>query len=401
MIPHLYFTPISKHPIAMRLAHHIRNICFIMLICSCMQSAHAQQIEYDPNQNDYLYASPATRYEDRYMAWRAFNNFTVGNTSFYKKNNIKKVEIRNQYDVIQFVVELDTSGTITLTGYPTQHYFYETSSQIVNNNTNLYIQRYFKDGKLVVIDSLFTTHPHYSVKDTTIGYDHGIRLVYKRGDEINQQNRFFNEKYLNKRLQINSCFSLGSLEENQPKVYLRKALPTDFDSLTIYPCERNEFAHLIWGSTDDGNRELNVSAMQDHAFVRTYHEIGNRTICRTDGAWFEEPYDCPNQYYDGYYNHGHNNYRDDGLSYGSTRLDNGLYESYYQDFYPPDTSAEGKLFTDSVNLARFQNNNINPQIIIPNDMLWSPEQQYTKRLEQPIRTVLFRYRYEYFDDTRK
>ncbi|MFN0031883.1 MAG: hypothetical protein ACKVOR_06970, partial [Flavobacteriales bacterium] len=169
----------------------------------------------------------------------------------------------------------------------------------------------------------------------------------------------------------------------------------DYDSLSMFLCMRHSTANSLYAYTHDSvandYTDIPLETLVDHPFVRAYNQHEKKE-CPSEGECFEEPLDYVEN---DYYGHGHYeewDYYDDGITYGYTNNDRGLYETYYSDFYAVDTTQAARAYSDSVNVARdSQPEPMAVQVIRYNH---SP---FVKRVEVPVRSVIYRYRYEYFE----
>ena len=200
------------------------------------------------------------------------------------------------------------------------------------------------------------------------------------GKVINEQNRYYNDKYYNKALRIsNPLFmqmpdsinrSVSSFNPQLPHIYLRKLLRTDYDSLKWYCSEEVALDGNLNCYLQSSKRNVPEDSLKGHPFLKHYktNQIHRYNV---EGAGFNEPVN----YNPDDIENSHGMDYDDGMVYGYTSNAAGLHDTYYVDYYAPlpvKTKQNMPLSFPGLNSGT-----------------------QTKREETAKRTVLYRFVYSY------
>jgi hypothetical protein len=360
----------------------------LLLVCLFPLEFYSQELEigtenYSPD--FYINRGFANRYQSNY-----YSNYQLRSASEYKLKKVSKVELYDSNNQLCWMAELDTAGKITRSGIRGYYYFIVTGSYVNPDNSYTSVVQYFDHQKLVRLDTIISASFSYTNADTSMHFSRRTHKIYKRGELINEQNEYYNEKYLNKPVVIDRSSPFANIiyygeDPNQPKVYLDKKLKHNYDSAKLYWCQDHIFDHDFYATSGSGHADIHPEKLKKHPFGKKYMSKDQKKYF-VDGEAFEEPSEyqeamrCGSYYY-------HMEHRDDGVVYGYTRNEKGLQDNFYSDYYPVDTSKVAEAVPETSAGTKL--------VAVTIDGYGVPLQ---RRLPTPVRTVLYTFKYEYFEN---
>ncbi len=369
-------------------------LSFLLLLLSFQSVAQEVDIAYGQYMRSDYYYSP--RFNDRYIS-NNYYSFSLQGTAFYQQKKVKRVEIIDPYSQLFWMIELDREGKILKTGIKGNPYF-TTTQRMGNQETDTTITCYFQNDQLMKVDTSIVYVFRYTHGDTTVSFNRTITKTYKLGSLINEQNAYYNEKYLNKPLLLEQEYPmlilpvfvvdrkgrLVAAKNDGPQVYLSEKLKADYDTSKLYLCQSNTVNSDLYATGDGGQTDLPLKQLQKHAFYK-YCQSGAEINSFTDGEDFNEPSESHRAMFCG--SMLYNNYDYNATKEGYVHNENGLRDFMYSDFYPLDTAKTEavKIPVDPNGLVIYQN---------PSAFHY----QSPKRVSTPERIILFRFRYEYFEE---
>lgn len=311
------------------------------------------------------YNSFAKRFADA-----SYMNVLLTNPAYYHQRNIKKVELLQYDSTIFYSVEFDGNGKV-LEERRKGNYFISSRQYLRDTlqQRDSLIQKYFSGDKLMRSDTFITQYFQYKHKDTLISFSRQFSNIWYNGALINEQNNYYNLKFLNKKIKPNQGYgfqydvivSPGKMPKYQ--IYLRRKLRTDYDSSRMFHCIKETLDLNFSAAADSGHRTLEYDLIKGHPFVKKYG-TSNRRDFTTDGADFNEPvFPFPStSCCSGMLRAQETHQR---TSYGYTSRPDGLFDTFYTDY---NAQEEEALFN---------------------------KEQHTMRTKAE-RTTLLRFRYTYF-----
>lgn len=357
----------------------INLVFFILLLSIQLFSQYHEQISVEmtsANELGYYYSSETF---DRRFRIEGEYKFANGLPAFYKSKKVKRIEIYDLDNRLNYECNLDTAGKIIDYGFLMKNYFLKIKTEQLKPEEYYRVIQYFQDGELVKKDSNFNYYKEFKNFDTSFYFSVDSRFQYMRGDLINAQNRYYNERYFNKNVddKESSLGNRGVFSMNlADQKYYTKPFKADYDSLKLYLTE-----HILYAEGFhhyDGKKKLEWSDVQDHHFFRQSKDKSINDYY-VDGAEFNEPVFTQERMWCG--NSLNRSRYDDGnrFFYGKNAV--GLQDTLYVDHYPIDPNPEPPVAKDSSTQA----------ILYAND-------QQPARLSTPIRTPKLYFKYEYFPE---
>lgn len=272
---------------------------------------------------------------------RAYMNVQVMNPEYYHQRKIKKVELIQNDGGVFYSVEFDRKGSILEEKRKGNHYSisYRQRTDTFNKLDTL-IQHYFSEEVLMRSDTFMTKYYSYRHKDTLFSFSRQYRICWYNGALINEQNNYYNQQYLNKKIKPNQghgiTYDMSPLSGKKAKfhIYLHRKLKTNYDSSKTYPYSSETIDINFSAAADSGRRALTMEQIKSHPFVKQYASK-NRRDCKADGACFQEPvfyfqsYSCGTGRYEAQQTHMR-------TSYGFTSRPDGLYDTFYSDYNAED-----------------------------------------------------------------
>lgn len=352
----------------------------------------AQQLEF-PRQGYMERASfYAISFNNRYNNPFYHNPFTIPKKNIYKLNHVKKILVYNANGKLNYLFELDTSGNVIREGY-LGHYFIVQGRQQIQGLDAVTSTSYYQDSMLVRTDTIFTKQMVYKNVDTVMGYTQPKIKVYKIGHLINEQNRYYNAKFYLKYTKNTNPWNSWYYNPATPQgaIHLYTKLSCNYDSLQLYFCSETCSAGGFYASTD--NRKTYIDASKKLSKHPFYLENlrSKKNIYKTAGEDFNEPAEiqqvmsCGNSIYREQERLKEQCYYSSEIKYNHK----GLYDTYYQSYFPRDTSATGREI-----MKRQQERNaeeVKNGLRAPfNSDIWYP------RVAEPVKTLVYRIEYEYF-----
>ncbi|MFA6150149.1 MAG: hypothetical protein WC716_02435 [Chitinophagaceae bacterium] len=279
---------------------------------------------------------------------QAYMNVQLMKPEYYHLRKIQKVELIQNDGSVFYSVEFDRSGRILEEKRKGNYYTisYRQHTDTVNNRDTL-IQQYFSEDVLMRSDTFMTKYYSYRHKDTLISFSRQYSNIWYNGGLINEQNSYYNQQYLNKKIKPNQgygiTYDMSPLSGKKSKfhIYLHRKLKTNYDSSKTYPYSSEILDINFSAAADSGQRTLTMEQVKGHAFVKQYTSKNHRD-CKADGACFQEPV-----FYFQSYTCGTGRYEAQQTrmrtSYGFTNRQDGLYDTFYSDY---NTEAERLIKSD-------------------------------------------------------
>lgn len=362
--------------------------CFSASGQSWRKTPQIQIVDKNPfgNYGGYF---PAHTFERKFDK-RAGLEFTQPDQEKYRKAKVKTVSLYNTSGTLFYRCELDALGQVVETGILGRNYFITRKVVQINPSYQITKTGYYKEDQLMKLDSVIIFVHKYEVGDTILTYHEKRIVTYMMGSLVNEKNDYLNERYLNKKIETPDSDQFLVVEpedkKDRKKVYLKKELRTDYDSLAFINVKDVRYFNSAYHKV--GDVELNWEDVSSHPFF----ELVNQKMienCLVDGACFEEPM-FPGRRNDmicGYGEYQRRHYND-GKSYGYTKRPDGLFDTYYLDYYPVDPNPP-KQEEKAVDTS-----NVDEIIIIEPEML---RDAGPRRLSTPERSIIYEYRYTFFD----
>lgn len=360
---------------------YIIFILFLPIICFSQQA----RIGYI---NDISGIGYSFTYHSKFLISNKGPVFFDNNTEFYQSKKVKQVEIINDYDQVLWVLKLDPSGQISTIGKRNNGYFVENTENKFSDKEYTKITRYYNYSRtqLLRIDSTTYLTREYNNGDSIIGYSFIYNRSYKSGSLINDQNRYYNSKYLNKEIDPN-VFSYKVLVSDaliiENNVYFKDPFKTDYDSLELYLSLSERRIENTFGYLKSNGNSFEIEN-SEHPFLKNQEMLDFRH-CHTDGESFNEPtftnyqsVSIDNTNYE--YNNGYKK----GYDYN----DSGLITEHYTNYYPED--KEATIQAKKLAAVEKQTNNF------ATEAAGRVYYQNVIRQKEPIRKETYYYRYEYY-----
>jgi hypothetical protein len=366
---------------------YIQVICFSQQALIAINSGPTNLSNYSPT------------FESRFNATQNFVSFD-NKTDFYHSKKVKIVEITSRNGTVLWRLRLDKNGAIVNTGFRSHGHFIEKETYSIDKDINVEVKRFYDEHHLIRIDSITRLTKRYINEDTVIEYQCIDIQNYRIGYLINEQNRYFNSNYLSKPIDYDnlayyyhisfSPYSSTSTSEQAPPNYYDVAYKTDYDSLTLYYCQSKRDVYHIYGFTKSDERGFELDNHNQHPFIlQKNSEYLNE--CFVDGICFNEPVYRQERMYCGSSNYGY--YYNNGHSNGYHSDEKGLYKEYYSEYYPEDTAA-----TNAAKKIQISKDSLAETTIHNANYLGNTSQFYfVKRLDTPIRTETYYYRYVFYE----
>ncbi len=360
----------------------MRGFLLFLIICCGICQLRAQYLWKREQRRDY--ASP---FFDGQFGKQPLASFELKDVHLYKKKKVKKILVYSNDSILLQATELDSSGKIVKEGTFDGQYFRVSCSSGANPKKTAY--SYYLQNRLMRTDTNVNTNFEYKNGDTMMQFHRSERFVYRSGELLNKQNRYYNNSYFRKRIRVNREGSNVTYVnrwgwKRHYVTFLKKRFPTNFDSLKIY---------LASSSIEQGSFyarksrvTLDTAAIKTHPFFKRYRPIQKTTI-HVAGQNFQEPYF-------GYSNDGwscgfSNRWRDyptfEKLEW--TYNDKGLQDTYLSLYYPQDTSKAA--------IARYKEEK--EKAIQAGATFQEGMDGFYPRKKTPIVRRIYFVRYEYFE----
>lgn len=287
----------------------------------------------DGSLNGANYNSFAKRFTDL-----NFLRVHISQPDYYHQRKIKKLELFQRNSILFYSVAFDSNGKILVeTRKGTYFYISKQNRTDSIRQRDTLILSYVRDSILMRIDTIVTQHYQYQSKDSLITFSRQQSSIWYLGALINEQNDYFNQHFLNKKIALNQGNGIGYAAVNRSgkkithRIYLHRRLKTDFDSSRLYPFiqEVNDINFSAY--KDSGRKQLNLVELKGHPFVQQW-AAKNRKDYMTKGIDFQEPIFM--HYYtgcaSGVYRAQQTRER---TSYGFTSRQDALYDTFYSEYY--------------------------------------------------------------------
>lgn len=364
---------------------HMKNHFFIFyFILFSFAQFHAQQLEFEKAYVSRI-GGFSFRFNDRYTMGPDVGVLLKGG-SFYRSKNVKKILVYSNNNKLAYLIELDTAGNIITSGFKTSFYFTTTSIRKATD-PHIYVQSYYKDSILMRTDSLFSKEITYRHYDTIMRFSHKEQVIYKTGSLLNEQNDYYNTTYLHKRIEEKNLFRIRRRNvvgiKTKRHVFLSRKLPVDFETQRLYvTCKSIEVS--IFTANKDG-LDIDTLKLAKHPFYRSYHpkrEIKNLVSGEDfyEPSHYEEPWDCGS---------GRRYKQQESPIYGFTSGANGLYDTYYREYYPYETDTV-LINKHAAELKK------NLEERSRNEIYLDSYEDLNLRKKTPERSQIYYIRYEYF-----
>jgi hypothetical protein len=338
----------------------MKNSLLLIAIVLCPVLALSQQLAVSAR-NGVLTWSHYNAF-DKHFLHNDYMQVYFYSADFYKARKIKKIELINNDKSIFWQMELDTSGRTVQLGRAGLYYFItEQKHSDSHQSIDTVITSYFLQTKLMRIDTEITTRYSYHHADTTISFDRIYTINRYNGALLDEQNAYYNEHYLNKKLsqqQYAGAISITRSSKKETHIYLHKRLKTDYDSSKLYLNKIETKDVTFIASIDSGKRGLGPEQLKKHPFVKQFQRTDHKD-CFTSGSDFVEPHFYYETYICGTGMHQMQE-RVARTSYGYSSNKDGLYETYFSTYhnddefrFPPDTARKSATLERTV-LLRFQ-----------------------------------------------
>jgi len=249
------------------------------------------------------------------------------------------------------------------------------------------VQSYYKDSVLVMTDSTFSKEIIYRHYDTVMRFTDIEQRRYKAGSLLNEQNDYYNKNYLRKRIGETNRFRIRWRNifgiRSKRHVFLWKELPVNFDTQRLYithkRIEENGF------TANNNGLGLDTLSLAWHPFYLSYHPVRHieNYVSGEDfyePTYYEEPWSCGS---DRRYVH------QESPTYGFTLDTNGLYNTYYSEYYPYETD------TTLINKHEAEINK-RREARSRNEIYLDRYEDFNLRKKTPERSLMYYIRYEYF-----
>lgn len=317
----------------------MKTLSLILLLCPALLFAQEGIINVYRNEglsSGLYYNSFSKRFDPQ-----AYMNVQVTKPEYYHQRSIKKVKLIQNDGSVFYSVEFDRNGRILEEKRKGNYY---TISNRLRTDTvkklDTLIQQYFSENVLKRSDTFITKYYSFQHKDTMISFSRQYSKSWYNGGLINEQNSYYNQQYLNKKIKPNQghgiTYDMSPLSGKKSKfhIYLHRKLKTNYDSSKTYPYSSEIIDINFSAATDSGLRTLTMEQIKNHPFVKQYAGK-NRRDCKTDGACFQEPV-----FYFQSYSCGTGRYEAQQTrmrtSYGFTTRPDGLYDTFYSDYNAED-----------------------------------------------------------------
>lgn len=365
-----------------------------------LRISFAQQLEFpkwgsEPSVRYYT-ESFKKRYNNPYT-----NHITIKSTALYKEHKVKKILIYTADDKLSYLFELDTAGNVIRQGYP-YHYFTVYATSRLNEEASTYSYAYYQDSILVRTDTIFNKIISYKNVDTAMAYKQVQTKVYKIGFLINEQNRYYNDKFYKKHFKESGILpvtyyvkTLGIRHRSRRGlIYLKNKLTCNYDSMKLFSCSETYYNSNFNAHAE--NTKKNIDLQKDlprHSFYLSY-QVSEKNTYKIQGEDFNEPIVTTEASYCGNHYYYQQRRIEEQKHYSSEIKFNqkGLYESYYQLYYPEDTSDAAKEIVKKQQES-FEGAKKNGTPVLTLD--YGDQMKYP-RSEIPLKTLIWKIRYEYF-----
>lgn len=365
-----------------------------------LRLSFAQQLEFpkwgsEPSVRYYT-ESFNKRYSNPYT-----NHITLKSTAFYKEHKVKKILIYTAGGKLSYLFELDTAGNIIRQGYP-YHYFTVYSSGRLNEETSAYSYAYYQDSILVRTDTIFNKIISYKHGDTAMAYKQVRTKVYKIGFLINEQNRYYNDRFYKKHFKESGIIpvtyyvkTLGIRHRSRRGlIYIKNKLTCNYDSMKLYFGSETYYNSNFNAHTEITKKDIDSQKdLHGHPFYNRY-QVSEKNSYKIQGEDFNEPIVTTEASYCGNHYYYQQRRIEEQKHYSSEIKFNqkGLYESYYQLYYPEDTSDAAKEIVKKQRES-FEGAKKNGTPVLTLD--YGDKMKYP-RSEIPLKTLIWKIRYEYF-----
>lgn len=273
----------------------------------------------------------------------SYINVWLSQPDVYHQKNIQKVELfANNDNGLYYSAEFDRDGRIKEVKKKGNYFLISRQTRKDSiRHTDTFIVSYYQQTKLMRTDTIVSQQIQYSNKDTLLSYTRTNTHSWYNGALLNEQNEYYNGKYLNKKIDLNAGSGMPVVlyqTRKGPKVYLRHKLKTNYDTGTMYSSFHETTDAAFFASTEFGKNQSDILQMKNHPFVKTYGKKNNKK-CFTEGSCFVEPriyfnnYGCGTGLYNAQQERLH-------TSYGFTNNKDGLYETYFKLYKEDNTPAE-------------------------------------------------------------
>lgn len=296
----------------------------------------AQQIEFDHSYKESLGMKPG--FNNRFYGFYQ-SEVSFGDAAFYKSKKVKSITVYGERKNKLYSFDLDTNGKVLKTGV--QEYYFKTSENYFDKDS-LYcsVRCYWQGDILVRTDTNKLKQMEWKRNDTLLFCSKRELRTNKIGYLLNEQNRYYNEQYLSKKIKLKNPPIMIYMEGDdytKPRIYLKKPFKTDYDSLKMYATFSYGFIDNKYGSAQNGKQEIDLNAINDGFYCKNCDAISSMEYF-IEGENFDEPteYIEPNYCGSHYYRIAHWN---DGISYKFDLNEKGLRTKQYLLYYREDTST--------------------------------------------------------------
>lgn len=364
-----------------------------------VDSLHQVHVGSDAYLNWNVSWSPT--FNDRYREQDHPKITFCGETSFYKKQKVQQIMVKDSRGDVIWDMEFSDDGAIVSQGVRGREYYIRTYP--LNSNTNLPKKavHYYQGELLVRLDTIIKGVVQFENEDTLMYYDYYSIKTYKLGALINEQNRYYNENYdgisnYPWTLSMPSiCFiDTVVITASEPNyefdiVYFfsepdtsSTLLKTDYDSLNLYLCKDECRTSNFTCYLKKFRFEMDETQIPDHPMSREYSRPWKYEILVDGEDFYElttrsEFYPCSisiNQFDYG-----------PSIEYKFTYNDLGLIDEIQEWSYALLDEYE------ETNEASTSDDN---SLYVGLNCLTVP---LRKRSQTPVISVLYRYEYLYFD----
>jgi len=352
---------------------HFISFLFFILVC---KTGVSQQFNFEVPQTA---EGGLVTFDDR-LQHQPQHKPVISTPSFYKEKKIKKIMIYADDTLLMHLLELDTAAKFVRQAFFDGIYLKDSWSKGVNPHINTV--SYFEKHRLIRTDTVIRTNFYYRSKDTLMSFAWEEERTYKAGSLLNQQNRYFNQNFLDSPIVAPKLSLTGNRTEKsatETKIYLTEKIPIDFDSLRLYLASRSLDVNYFQANKINGNILIDTLLLKKHAFYRIYNKSHQKKTF-VAGEDFVEPeiYATDSNSSQGLQS------GDTGKSsdYDFTTNENGLYNAWYHITQEPEKNKKA--------IAKYR------AILKKEGRIFANDKDYPI-LMKTNKKLIYSVRYEYFE----
>ena len=198
-----------------------------------MHSSIAQQIQFDYSFKESVGMKPG--FNNRFYGFYQ-SEVKFGDAAFYKSKKVKSINVYSERKNKLYSFDLDIDGKVLKTGVQ-EHYFKTSENYYDKDSLYCSVTCYWQGEVLVRTDTNRLKQMEWKRNDTLLFCSERELKTNKIGYLINEQNRYYNEQYLNKKIKLENppmMIHLEGEDYTKPRIYLKKPFKTNYDSLKMY-----------------------------------------------------------------------------------------------------------------------------------------------------------------------